>query len=181
MWENRAMRLPTRGAFVFIAATCAALVAYAYFHLQEELGLEPCPMCVLSRYAFIAIGVVSLVAAIHGPRGAWLKGYAVVVTLLAAIGIGISTRHSYLQHFPPKIETCGTDLDFLVTNLPLVQAFPKIFAGTGSCTRVDWTFLGLSIPEWGLLWFLAFAVLVLWLAFRKETGARPSFSRAFEK
>ena len=176
MWENRAMRLPTRLPFAFIAVTCAALVAYAYFYLQEELGLEPCPMCALSRYTFAAIGLASLAAALHGPRGAVLKGYAVVIALLSAIGIGISARHSYLQHFPPKIETCGTDLDFLVTNLPLLQAFPKIFAGTGSCTRVDWKFLGLSIPEWGLVWFLAFAVIALWTAWRRQNREQAPIS-----
>jgi disulfide bond formation protein DsbB len=167
MWENRAMRLPSRAVFAFIALACLALDAYAVLYMQEELGLEPCPMCVLSRYTFIAIGIVSLAATIQGPRGAWLKGYALLVTVLAAIGIGVSVRHSYLQHFPPKIETCGTDLNFLISNLPLSQAFPKIFAGTGSCTKVDWQFLGLSIPEWAGLWFLGFAALALWHAFRR--------------
>ena len=165
MWENHAMRFLNRGVFAFITIVCAALVAFAIFYMQEELGLEPCPMCILSRYTFIAIGIVALAAAIHGPRGAWLKGYAMLVTLLAAIGIGVSARHSYLQHNPPKIETCGADLDFILSNMPLSKAFPKIFAGTGSCTRVDWSFLGLSIPEWAGIWFLAFAALVIWLAF----------------
>ena len=171
MWENRAMRNLTRATFGLIAVACAALVAYAIFYMQEELGLEPCPMCVLSRFTFIAIGVVSLVAAIHGPRGGALKGYAVVVSVLAAIGIGISARHSYLQHFPPKIETCGADIGFMIQNLPLSAAFPKIFQGTGSCTAVDWRFLGLSIPEWALVWFAAFAIAVLWLAFVRARKA----------
>ena len=166
------MRSLTRAVFGLIFVACASLVAFAIFYMQEELGLEPCPMCVLSRYSFIAIGIVSLVAAIHGPRaGAPLKAYALLVALLSAIGIGISVRHSYLQHFPPRIETCGTDLNFLVSNLPLSQAFPKIFAGTGSCTRVDWSFLGLSIPEWAGIWFAGFAVLVLWLAFVRARRA----------
>jgi disulfide bond formation protein DsbB len=172
MWENRAMRLATRAVFAFIAIACGALVAYAILYMQDELGLDPCPMCILSRYTFIAIGAVSLVAAIHGPRAAWLKAYAIVITLLAACGIGISVRHSYLQHFPPKVETCGTDLDFLLSNLPLSKAFPKIFAGTGSCSKVDWRFLGLSIPEWAGVWFLLFAVMVLWLAFVRARRER---------
>lgn len=159
------MRNLTRVVFGLIVVACVALDAYAILYMQEELGLEPCPMCVLSRYTFIAIGVVSLIAAIHGPRGGALKAYATVVTVLAAIGIGISARHSYLQHFPPKIETCGADLGFMVQNLPLSKAFPKIFAGTGSCTAVDWTFLGLSIPEWAGVWFALIAAAVLWLAF----------------
>lgn len=165
------MRNLTRIVFGLIVVACVALDAYAILYMQEELGLEPCPMCVLSRYTFIGIGVVSLAAAIHGPRGAALKGYASVVALLAAIGIGISARHSYLQHFPPKIETCGADLGFMIQNLPLSKAFPKIFAGTGSCTAVDWTFLGLSIPEWAGVWFALIAATVLWLAFVRDRRA----------
>ena len=165
------MRNLTRAVFGLIAVACAALVAYAIFYMQEELGLEPCPMCVLSRYTFISIGVASLVGAIHGPRGGALKAYAIVVSVLAAIGIGISARHSYLQHFPPKIETCGADIGFMLQNLPLSKSFPKIFQGTGSCTAVDWQFLGLSIPEWAGVWFAALALAVLWLAFVRARRA----------
>ena len=162
------MRPAHRITFAAIAAICAAVVAYAILYMQEELGLEPCPMCILSRYTFIAIGAVSLVAAVHGPRGWGLKVYAGLVMLLAACGIGISARHSWLQHNPPKFESCGTDLEFLLNNLPFTQAFPKIFAGTGSCSKVDWRFLGLSIPEWAGVWFLAFFVAMLWLAFLRR-------------
>lgn len=160
-------RIPPRLLFAAIFAACAGLVLTAIFYFQQELGLEPCPMCILSRYTFIAIALVSLAAAIHGPRGLALKVYGGIVALLAVTGIGISVRHSYLQHFPPKVESCGADLDFIMNTLPLAQALPKIFAGTGSCSKVDWKFLGLSIPEWAGLWFLGFAVAVAWVAFRK--------------
>jgi disulfide bond formation protein DsbB len=33
---------------------------------------------------------------------------------------------------------------------------------------VHWTFLGLSIAEWSLAWFVAFAALALFLALRKR-------------
>jgi disulfide bond formation protein DsbB len=163
------MRHLPRFVFGAIFLACATLVLTAIFYFQEELGLEPCPMCILSRYTFITIAVVSLVAAIHGPRGLALKIYAAVVTLLAATGLGISLRHSYLQHFPPKVESCGADLGFLLNANPLGQALPKIFAGTGSCSKVDWTFLGFSIPECAAIAYVAFAVAVLWVAFRKPT------------
>lgn len=159
--------LHPRVVFAGIFVACVAMVLAAIFYFQQELGLEPCPMCILSRYTFIAIATVALVAAIHGPRGVALKAYAAVVGLLGLAGLGVSLRHSYLQHFPPKVESCGADLEFLLNTLPLSQAFPRIFAGTGSCSKVDWRFLGLSIPEWAGVWFLAFVVLVLWLAFRK--------------
>ena len=159
--------LKTRLVFAAIFVACVAMVLTAIFYFQQELVLEPCPMCILSRYTFIALAVVALAAAIHGPRGVALKAYAAIVALLGLAGLGVSLRHSYLQHFPPKVESCGADLEFLLNTLPLSQAFPRIFAGTGSCSKVDWKLLGLSIPELAGLSFLVFAVIVLWLAFRK--------------
>jgi disulfide bond formation protein DsbB len=73
-----------------------------------------------------------------------------------------------VQHFPPKVETCGADLDFIVSSFPLSRALPKIFQGTGSCSAVDWTMLGLSIPEWALVWFAIFAVASVWIAFFRK-------------
>ena len=158
----------SRAVFAGIFVACAALIATAIFYMQEYLGLEPCPMCILQRYAFFAIGFVALVAAIHNPQGVALKIDSGLVILLAVAGGGVAIRHSYLQHFPPLRETCGTDLEFLLNTFSLTEAFPKIFAGTGSCSKVDWKLIGLSIPEWALVWYAIFAVGVAWLAFFRK-------------
>jgi disulfide bond formation protein DsbB len=157
----------TRLSFAAIFLACAALIGFALY-LQEQEGLEPCPMCILQRYAFVTLGIVALVAAIHGPRGVALKIYGALAVLVAIAGGGVAIRHSYIQHFPPKVESCGTDLEFLVGNFPLSQALPKIFAGSGSCSAVDWKMMGLSIPEWALVWFLIFAVASAWIAFFRK-------------
>ena len=167
MWENHAMRLTPRIIFTAIFLISASLIAVAIYYFQGQLGLEPCPMCIVSRYCFMVIGAIALVAAIHGPRGLALKAYAGLIALFAIVGIGVSMRHSYLQRFPPAMESCGTDLEFLLNNLPLTQAFPKIFAGTGSCSKVDWKMLGMSIPEWALVWFAIFGATAAWIAWRR--------------
>lgn len=164
------MKLTPRIVFAAIFILTALLMGYGLY-LQEVEGLDPCPMCILQRYAIIAIGIVALAAAIHGPQRVALKVYGVLITLLAIAGGGVSIRHSWLQHFPPAVESCGADLDFLMSNLPLSQALPKIFAGTGSCSTVGWKFLGLSIPEWTLVWFVIFAATALWIAFFRKPSA----------
>lgn len=158
------MRITPRLFFAGVFAVCAALLGFGLY-LQEYKGLDPCPMCILQRYAFVVIGLIALAGAIHGPRGLALKSYAVLLALFAVAGGGVAVRHSWLQHFPPLRETCGTDLEFLLNTFPLTQALPKIFAGTGSCSKVDWSLLGLSIPEWALVWYVAFAAGAIWLAF----------------
>jgi disulfide bond formation protein DsbB len=134
------------------------------------MGLEPCPMCILQRYAFIAVGTTALVAAIHGPKDWGLKVYSALIVVFAIGGAAVAIRHSFLQHFPPKVETCGSDLGFLMGNFPLSQAIPKIFAGTGSCSAIDWKFVGLTIPEWALVWFALFAAVAIWAV---VTNRRP--------
>lgn len=156
------MPLKVRIVLALIPVACASLMAYGIFWLQGELGLEPCPMCILQRIALISIGVTALVAAIHGPRDWGVKVYCGLIMLFAVAGGGVSIRHSYVQHFPPKSSTCGSDLDFIMGNFPLVQALPKIFAGTGSCSVIEWRFLGLTIPEWTLVWFVIFFAVATW-------------------
>ncbi|HYL19769.1 MAG TPA: disulfide bond formation protein B [Burkholderiales bacterium] len=140
---------------VFLA--CAALMAFGLY-LQHAERLEPCPLCILQRYAFVVSGVIALVAAIHGPGriGAWIYGFLLV--LAAGTGAGIAGRQTWLQHNPPKALDCGPDLAYMIDSFPLGEVLPKIFKGEGDCAKVVWKFLGLSIPEWALLWFVAIIV-----------------------
>lgn len=161
------MKMTPRIVFAAIFVVCAGLIAFALY-LQEQVGLDPCPMCILQRYAFVTLGIVALVAAIHGPQRLALKVYGGLLALIAIAGGGVAIRHSWVQHFPPKVETCGADLDFIVSSFPLSKALPKIFQGSGSCSSVDWTMMGLSIPEWALVWFAAFAAASVWIAFIRK-------------
>jgi len=157
----------SRPAFAAIFVACALLLGIALY-LQEEVGLEPCPMCILQRYAFTVVGIVALVGAIHGPRGVPLKVYGALLVLLAIAGGGVAARQSYILHFPPLTSSCGTDLEFLVNTFPISQALPKIFSGSADCAAVHWRLLGLSIAEWALVWFAIFAVATAWFAFARK-------------
>jgi protein dithiol:quinone oxidoreductase len=44
----------------------------------------------------------------------------------------------------------------------------RMIKGDGNCALVDWTFLGLSMAGWSLLWLLALAGTGIWLALRKR-------------
>ncbi len=149
-----------RTVYAAVFVVCTALIAFALY-LQHAQALEPCPMCILQRYAFIAIAAVALIAAIHNPRGAGLVAYSGVVVLFALIGGGIAARHSWLQHFPVKSFSCGADLGYLLNTFPLAKSLPAIFSGTGECSKVEWRLLALSIPEWALVWFVIFAAVAV--------------------
>ena len=159
-----------RTAFALPLAVCAALLGYGYY-LQHLQGLEPCPLCLLQRGFFYAIAFVCLIGAAHGPRRIGATVYGVLGALLAAGGLATAARQVWLQHLPAdKVPQCGPDLFFMLENLPLSTTLQKLIAGTGECAKVDWTFLGLSIAGWSLVWFIALAIYV-WFAARRPRPA----------
>lgn len=154
------MNLNSRLIYLAMFLACAGLIGFALY-LQHALGLEPCPMCILQRYAFIVVGVIALAAAIHNPALLGRRIYGGLLVVMAATGGGIAIRHVYLEHYPPKIFDCGADVGFMLESFPLTQALPMIFRGTGDCTKVAWKFLGLSIAEWSLICFAALIVAAI--------------------
>jgi len=154
------MKLNPRLIFLAMFLACAGLIAFALY-LQHSLGLEPCPMCILQRYAFIVVGVIALAAAIHNPALVGRRIYGGLLVVMATTGGGIAIRHVYLEHYPPKIFDCGADVGFMLESFPLTQALPMIFRGTGDCTKVPWRFLGLSIAEWSLICFASLIVAAI--------------------
>lgn len=149
--------------FAAMFAVCAGLVGFGLF-LQHAKGLEPCPMCILQRYAFVAIAVIALFAAIHDPRSSGRRVYGGLLALAAVGGGGVAMRHVYLEHNPPQIYDCGADFGYMLESFPLADLLPMIFKGTGDCTKVPWRFLGLSIAEWALVWFAIFLVAAIFAA-----------------
>lgn len=147
---------------------CAALIAFAIFS-QFRMGLEPCPLCIFQRIAFAALGVVFLVAALHAPRRPAGRGaYGLVAFAVAATGMAIAGRHVWLQLNPPAIPACGPPLGFLRETMSTGNVIRRVLTGSGDCGNVDWAFLGLSMPAWSLVWFVALAALALVAGFRRR-------------
>jgi len=150
------------------ALMCAALLAFGYY-LQYFEGQDPCPLCLLQRGFYYGILVVLAAGALHGPGRGGAIAYAIGALVFAAGGIATAVRHVWLQHLPPEqVPACGPDLFYMMENLPLGRTLQLLLRGSGQCAEVHWRFLGLSIAEWSLAWFLAFAALALTLALRKR-------------
>jgi len=153
--------MSARLVFLFIFLACAGLMGFGLY-LQHALNLQPCPLCIFQRYAFVATGAIALVAAIHGPGRTGQAVYGVLTVLAAGTGAAIAGRQTWLQHNPPSIFECGPDLEYLLDSFPLTKVLPMIFRGEGDCANAGWTFVGLSIAEWALLWFAAFLLAGLY-------------------
>ena len=157
-----------RRVFVLISALCVAMLVFGAY-LQHVTGLEPCPMCIVQRYAMLLIAIVAGVTAATGRKGLHITGESLLV-LLAGFGAFVAARQSWLQWYPPEVVSCGRDFYGMIETFPLQRALPMIFKGSGDCSKVDWTFLGGSIANWSFLFFVAIALLALVLIGRLVKG-----------
>ena len=138
----------TRVVLTLILLACTGLIATA-FYMEYQLGLEPCPMCIVQRIAVALAGAVALVGILHNKLK---KFYLGVIAFFSALGGASAIRHLYLQSLPPeRVPSCGPDLNYLLENDFISDALIQLFIGDGNCAEVMWSLLGISIPGWVLI------------------------------
>ncbi|MES2636661.1 MAG: disulfide bond formation protein B [Pseudomonadota bacterium] len=156
-----------RNGYLLGFVLCFGIVALALV-IQTTYKLEPCPLCITQRMVFMGLGVLFLISAFIPPANMFKKIFAALQVLTALGGAGVAVRHWYLQaNRESMIADCGVGFDYMFENFPLQKAFKLLFRGTGDCAAIDWTFLGLTLPQLGLLSFLSLAVYAIYLVTRK--------------
>ncbi len=151
----------TRSLLLSIALACFGLIGVALY-LQHGLDMLPCPLCVIQRYLFIAIGVLCVIGAYGKPKvGAGLG-------LLAALGgLGTSGKHLWLLAHPGL--SCGIDpVETFLNKVPTATYLPFLFKADGLCEDALAPWFGLSIPQWSFLWFGLFTLSLAWLLIRRS-------------
>jgi disulfide bond formation protein DsbB len=144
-----------RAAYLLGFLVCAGLMAFALY-LQYGLDLEPCPLCVFQRIAMISTGVIFLVAALHNPGRGGAAFYAVLTLITAGTGAALAAWHIWIQGQPKgSVPACGMGLDYMLDTMPLWDVISRVLKGSGECAEQGWLFLGLAIPSWTFVFFVA--------------------------
>ncbi len=157
-----------RSLQVFLIVMTAIGMGYALFFLQQHMGLSPCPLCIFQRIGLMVMGGFALAAALINPKSKLIK-LGLWLGSLAGIGwaTGVAGRHVWLQHLPAdQVPSCGPGLDYWLDTLPMSEVLNQVFAGSGECASVDWTFMGLSIPEQSLIFFSGLIIVHLLILLR---------------
>jgi len=142
---------------------CAGMMGFALI-AQYVWHMEPCPLCIFQRIALIALGIVFLLAGIHAAGRIGRRIYAVLLAVAALTGIGVAGRHVWLQSIPKdQVPACGPGLDFMFDTFPVLEALNMVLSGSGECAEVAWRFLGLTMPAWTLISFVALGGWGMWL------------------
>jgi protein dithiol:quinone oxidoreductase len=163
-----------RRVLALVSAVCVGMLAFGLY-LQHVVGLNPCPMCIVQRYALLLVAIVAGLTALTRGRIPLMAG-SFLMLLVAGFGGFVAARQSWLQWYPPEVSSCGRDFYGMIETFPLQRAIPMIFKGSGDCSKVDWTFLGGSLANWSFVAFSFFSLVALMLILRlaRRSALRPS-------
>ena len=146
-----------RWVFTGIGVSCVALLGGAYFMQYGPGQMQPCPLCILQRYVYMAIAVVALTTAAIGPNRLFAMLVAVVLNVLATLGAGLAL---WQVTKGDTMTSCDTDLvGQIVYALPMRAWWPEFLAAYGGCADKVPPIFGISVPVWSMFWFVGFAAV----------------------
>lgn len=130
--------------------------------LQLVYNWNPCPWCILQRYAYLALGTVLLWRSAVADQGRLAHGLSWATALAALTGVGMAGYQLHVM-FSLKV-ACGRDkLAAFLNDLPTAQVFPWAFEATGSCADP----MPVNFPLLSLCGFVAIGGCGIWLRQRK--------------
>ncbi len=154
----------SRSILFAVAFTAIGLLGFALY-LQFGKDMLPCPLCVIQRYAFAAVALICLIAALLPARATRIGAGAGLVAALA--GVGVASWHLWIKANPSV--SCGIDpLETSLNKVFTAELLPFLFKADGLCSTEYAPILGLSTPQWSLIWFAIFAIVLGTVAFRRR-------------
>ena len=146
-------------ALMLVISLALILGAYGFQYIGE---MEPCEMCYWQRYPHMAAVAIGALALATGQRlFAWAGALAMFVT--SGIGIYHSGVERKLWEGPTSCTSSGTG------GLSSDQLFDQIMsAPLVRCDEIPWELFGLTMANLNALFSLAFALLWIRVAMRRD-------------
>lgn len=148
-----------RWSWLLLCVSALSLEACALY-FQYVLKLDPCIMCVYQRLAVFGLALAGLLPAVsNNPIN---RIIAFICWGVAAIwGFILAQEHmGLISNSNPFFASCEFVPNF-PTWLQLHQWLPSIFAATGDCGDIDWSFVGLNMAEWMAIVFAIYSLLLV--------------------
>ena len=166
----RLLSSPTRVAFL-LGVVCTGLVG-ASFYVQHVLGIEPCPLCIIQRFTYLALAVVFLFAALVESGGSLQRGLLWFGSVLTLGGLGVAGYQTHLQLQPPTIAaTCSASLSYMLETLSVTDVLARLLDAKGDCSDTSFKILGLTLAQASLLIFTGFTLVLGTVLFRRSAAA----------
>ena len=152
-------KLPEKSTAWSLLFLSALALESCALYFQYSMELRPCIMCIYQRVAVFGILFAALLPMLNNNMLSRLLAY--VVWAVAAIrGLQVAQEHVEIQSASnPFFATCEIVPNF-PSWLPLHELLPGVFAATGDCGDIDWSFMDMSMPQWMVIIFACYCGLL---------------------
>lgn len=131
------------GRFIFLMTAGIFLTSVAS---QFLLGKQPCQLCLVTRYLFLALAIAAII----------FRKFKFLLPLLALVTVAFSFYHLGVEsHWWQGPRGCISELP----TLDSLNGSEQINPGISYCDRVNWTILGFSSTLWSFL----FSMFIFWI------------------
>ena len=153
--------------FELTSAICATLIIVLAILMEKLLYLNACNLCILARFAFAGIALVSLSAHFFKKYQLTHKLCNIFFSLSGLVFMG---RQIMLQNLPEEevmmLEGCGLPLFTTFEYYGVFNGILMALKGGSSCAKIDWEFI-FNFAEWGFLFFSIYLITNLHKIFSK--------------
>jgi len=159
------LRFP-RAPFVLVSTSSLLLVIGGVL-MSQLMHLAACPLCVIQRMFYLALSIVAVIGLIMAASGLGRRLGALAMAAMASGGAFVAGYQSWIQRFAQDTGCSGrpTWWEDMVSRAG--DAVPLLFQSDGICSDPGWVFLGLSIAEWSLIFFIAYFLISLYTLLRR--------------
>lgn len=126
---------------------------------QHCLGLSPCVLCIYQRVALLGICLASLLGLL-APTCRFLRTLGLLLWGYSAFrGLLVAWEQTQRYLHPSQFTACSFRVRFPEL-LPLDSWIPQVFKAYAACEPLDWSLLGLNMPQWMVLMFSVHLAIV---------------------
>ena len=143
-----------RSLAAVLALGCAVALAVGML-VQHGLGHPPCSLCVLQRLAFVTLLALGIALAVLPPAWSVHRPLALLAVLAALAGLGVAVYQVWIGFFPSEIARCGRGPAAYFEDTPLEALANWTLDAAGDCGKPVRLFDLVTMPQLGLLGFVA--------------------------
>lgn len=153
MVKNYLLSLSSRNIYLFIFIFIGLIIGYAAYSIKN-LGLEPCSLCISQQILYCLIGIIAFFAFMNNSSTKISPIYSYFIFIITLLGVWVSSRQIWLQGLPEDaVPACGASIEYILKTFPFKDLLLALFIGDGNCADIPWSFLGLSMAGWSLIFF----------------------------
>jgi len=161
----RTLGSPSRVALA-LGVVCVGLVGASLF-VQHVLDVEPCPLCIVQRFIYLALIPVFLGAAVAKRHGKVQRSLLWGATVLTLTGLVVAGYQTDLQLVPPAVTaSCSAGLGYMLDTMAVSEVLAQLLHAGGDCADTSFRILGLTLAQASLIIFTIFAALLARLLLR---------------